>query len=195
MRISSASPPPLVAVPEQSPVPIARPTVTPTSPGKRMDKVRTDASGAPIKLGNPSQKTVLSKVSTGLQDLPVELQATNSIAEVSQAASSRAPKAVGEFLGLEDIFDPKSLDGKEVGKDYVLLLHKPHDDAVDQIKQTGLKSLARLNAGGAPPEFTEKKNKIIQTFSNYKFSPDPNLIYFRPVSSMYRVKKMILSLQ
>jgi hypothetical protein len=189
MRISSASPPPLVAVPEQSPVPVARPTVTPTSPGKRMDKVRTDASGAPIKLGNPSQKTVLSKVSTGLQDLPVELQATNSIAEVSQAASSRAPKAVGEFLGLEDIFDPKSLDGKEVGKDYVLLLHKPHDDAVDQIKQTGLKSLARLNAGGAPPEFTEKKNKIIQTFSSYKFSPDPNLIYFRPVSSMYRVKK------
>lgn len=157
MRISPASPSPLVAVPEPSPVPIARPTATPMSPERRMDEVHRDASGAPIKLGNPSQKTVLSQVSVGLQDLPVELQSTNSTAEVSQAASARAPKALGEFLGLEDIFDPKSLVGKEVGKDYVLLLHKPHNDAVDQIKQTGLKSLACLNAGGVTPEFTQKR--------------------------------------
>ncbi|MGF6284769.1 hypothetical protein ABH912_005489 [Pseudomonas sp. BT76 TE3572] len=77
MRISSASPPPHAVVPDQPPsavAPISTSTSTtaPPEPPEPQRAARTDATGALIKPGNPSQKTSLSQAaldpsSTGLR--------------------------------------------------------------------------------------------------------------------------------
>jgi len=149
------------------------------------------ASGSTMRSSLMKQAAVALEGGKNFSSPLAQTQSTNPVLEVSQASSVRARKAPGEFLDLADILDPKSLNGKKIGTDYVLLLHRPHSDAVDQIKQAGLKSLARLTAEDKPPEFTEAKTKIAQMFSKFnRFSPDAGLIYFRPVSSnSYPVKK------
>ncbi|WP_223538289.1 F-box protein, partial [Pseudomonas sp. GL-B-16] len=72
MRISSASPPPQAVVPDPTPsavAPISTSTSTRATPEPQRAE-RTDATGAQIKQGNPSQKTSLSRLT--LQDLPNE---------------------------------------------------------------------------------------------------------------------------
>lgn len=92
MRISSASPPLHPVVPDRTPSAVA-PHSTPTTATPEPQRARTDATGAEIKQGNPSQKTSLS--GAALHKLPNEL--------LLQIAGSTGPRGKGVNLSLRRV--------------------------------------------------------------------------------------------
>ena len=172
---SGVSRPPSPSVPESNSAPAdSQPKLTPgpSSPG--------DVSGT---LGDLPRRNSVTNQTNLSRASSIRLQNAQQQARAATPEKTEiATKGPGEFLSIDDVLDPSTLEGKVLGRDYILLSHTPHSDAVGKIQESGLKSLRRLASEPDCPEFTAQKLNIAKRLETYnKFAPDASLLYFRPI--------------